>query len=314
MAGMKYMFVEQRAPTGLEENELTLVFDGEKKKIASWLADAGAGGVAEYLPADSLVAGYVSMREPWQIFQELTALTVEHDESFASNIAKVDEKLGPGFVANLTGALGNEAAFTVNGFSVSGPRWTMAALAYNPAVIDASLRKFLDAFNAELGPDDQNRRMAFEDENAGGKTWNTMKGGEVPFGVTWTYDQGYLVAASDRATAERAIATRNGGSPLVWSQEFQRQLPASAAIHPSAFAWLNTKGALGSLSALAPSPAVVKLLSERDSMLVVFDGKVDEIHAASRARIPGLILDAMLLQNLTRAREQLRAADASGGQ
>ena len=43
-----------------------------------------------------------------------------------------------------------------------------------------------------------------------------MKAGGFPFGVTWTYDQGYLVAASDRGSAERAIATRNGGSPLVW--------------------------------------------------------------------------------------------------
>jgi hypothetical protein len=292
------MFVEQRTPAGLEENELTLVFDGERKKMASWLADAGAGGVAEYLPADSLLAGYVSMREPWQIFQELTTLTM--DQSFASSVANVEEKLGTGFIANLTGALGNEAAFTVNGFSVAGPRWTMAALAYNPEVIDASLRKFMDAFNTELGPDDQNKRVVFGQENVGGRIWNTMKGGEFPLGVTWSYDQGYLVAGSDRATAERAIATRNSGSPLVWSQEFQRQLPASAGIHPSAFGWLNTKGALGDFAKLAPSPAIAKLLSERDPVLVVFDGKTDQIHAASRARIPGLILDAMLLENLKR--------------
>jgi hypothetical protein len=284
----------------LEENELTLVFDGERKKMASWLADAGAGGVAEYLPADSLLAGYVSMREPWQIFQELTTLTIDHEQAFASSVAKVEETLGAGFIANLTSALGNEAAFTVSGFSVAGPRWTMAALAYNPEVIDASLRKFMDAFNAELGPDAQSHRVVFEQENVGGRIWNTMKGGEFPLGVTWSYDQGYLVAASDRATAELAIATRNGGSPLVWSQEFQRQLPASSGIHPSAFAWLNTKGALGNFATLAPSPALAKLLAERDPVLVVFDGKTDQIHAASRARIPGLILDAMLLENLKR--------------
>ena len=82
MVGMKYLFVEQRAPAGAEENEVTLVFDGARKGMASWLADAGSGGVAEYLPADSLLAGYVSMREPWQLFQEFTALMMEHEESF----------------------------------------------------------------------------------------------------------------------------------------------------------------------------------------------------------------------------------------
>ena len=77
MIGMKYLFVEQRAPAGAEENEVTLVFEGARTGMASWLADAGSGGAAEYLPADSLLAGYVSMREPLQLFQEFTALMTE---------------------------------------------------------------------------------------------------------------------------------------------------------------------------------------------------------------------------------------------
>jgi hypothetical protein len=125
-----------------------------------------------------------------------------------------------------------------------------------------------------------------------------MKAGTLPFGATWTYDQGYMVAASDRATAERAIATRNGGSQLVWSPEFLGQLPASAGIHPAAFAWLNTKGALGIFSALSPNPALTTLLAERDPVLVVFDGTAEQIHAASRTRLSGLIMDVMLLGSL----------------
>jgi hypothetical protein len=122
----------------------------------------------------------------------------------------------------------------------------------------------------------------------------------LPFGVTWTYDGGYMVAASDRATGERAIATKNGGSALIWSQAFQNQLPASAGIHPSAFAWLNTKGALGIFSAFSSNPDVTKLLSEHDPVLVVFDGKPEQIHGASRTRLSGAIVDAMLLENLSR--------------
>jgi hypothetical protein len=173
-------------------------------------------------------------------------------------------------------------------------------VANNPPVIDSSLRKLVDTFNAELGSDEQDKRIVFGQESAGGRVWSTMKPGGVPFGLTWTYDQGYLVAASDRASAERAIATRNGGFPLVWSPEFLGQLPSSAGIHPSAFAWLNTKGALGILSALAPSPALGELVAERDPVLVVFDGTAEQIHAASRTRVSGLIMDVMLLESLSR--------------
>ena len=307
MTGMKYLFFEQRAPAGAEENEVTLVFQGERKGMASWLADSGSGGAAEYLPADALLAGYVSTREPWQLYQELTALMTREEESFEADMAEANRKLGAGFLDNLAAALGTEAAFALNGFSVGGPAWVMAGLANDPVVIDSSLRKLVDAFNAELAPEDQDKRIVLGQETEGGRVWNTLKPASFPFGLTWTYDRGYMVAASDRASAERAIATRNSGAQLVWSAEFLGQLPSSAGIHPSAFAWVNTKGALEIFSALAPNPALTTLLAERDPVLVVFDGTADDIHAASRTRLSGLIMDVMLLESLGRTREGLQS-------
>jgi len=306
MIGMKYLFLEQRAPAGAEENELTLAFQGPRKGMASWLADTGSGGAAEYLPADALLAGYVSTREPWQLFQEFTALMTREEPTFDSHLAEANAKLGAGFMDDLTKAMGTEGAFAFNGFSVNGPTWVMAALANDPAVIDSSLQKLVETFNAELAPEDQGKRIVFGQESAGGRVWSTMKPASFPFGVTWTYDEGYMVAASDRAAAERAIGTRHGGSSLVWSSAFLGQLPSSAGMHPSAFAWLNTKGALGILSALSPNPALTKLLAERDPVLVIFDGAAERIHAASRTRLSGLIMDVMLLESLGRAREGLQ--------
>ena len=299
MAGVKYVFLEQRSPEGAEENEVTLVFEGTRSGMASWLADAGSGGAAEYLPADSLLAAYVSMREPGQLFQEFTKLVTNQQSSLPNELTEVESKLGAGFVANLTAAMGTEAALAVHGFSATGPTWVTVALANDAAVIDNSFAKLVDTFNAELPPDQQDSRAVLAEENAGGRIWKTLRAGSLPFGVTWTYDGGYMVAASDRGTAERAIATRNGGSALIWSPAFQAQLPASAGIHPAAFGWLNTKGALGILSALSPNSEMTKLMAERDPVLVVFDGASDRIHAASRTRLTGAIMDAMLLQSLS---------------
>jgi hypothetical protein len=301
MIGMKYVFLEQRAPAGAEENEVTFAFQGARTGMASWLADAGSGGAAEYLPADALLAGYVSTREPLQLFEELTAQLTRSEPDFEQGLATMDEKLGAGFIQNLTAALGTEAAFAVTGFSASGPTWVMASVANTPAVIDSSLQKLVETFNAELGPDEQDKRIVFEQESAGGRTWSTMRPGGLPLSITWTYDQGYMVAASDRGVAERAISTRNGGSPLVWSPEFLGQLPSSAGLHPSAFGWLNAKGALEILSALSPSPTLRELVAARDPILVVFDGTPEQIHAASRTRISGLIMDVMLFESLGRA-------------
>jgi hypothetical protein len=269
--------------------------------MASWLADSGSGGAAEYLPADALLAGYVSTREPLQLFQELTSQITRSEPDFERGLATIDDKLGAGFLQNLTGAIGTEAALALTGFSASGPAWVMAIVANDPAVIDSSFQRLVDAFNAELGPDEQGKRIVLAQESAGGRAWTTMSPGGFPFGITWTYDQGYMVAASDRAVAERAIATRNGGSQLIWSPDFLAQLPSSAGLHPSAFGWLNAKGALGILSVLNPSPALRELVGSRDPILVMFDGTPQQIHAASRTRISGLIMDVMLIESLSRA-------------
>ena len=298
MIGMKYAFVEQRAPNGAEENEVTLMFAGARTGMGSWLADAGSGGAAEYLPADALLAGSVSTREPSQLFQEFTALVARADESMARDMAGIEAKLGAGFVTSLTAAMGTEAALAVDGFSVSGVRWTMAGLAYNPAVIDDAVQKFVGALNAEFAADQQDTRVSIAQETANGRVWHTLTGGGLPFGITWTYDRGYLVAASDRGSAERAIATRNSGSPLVFTQAFRSQLPASGGLHPSAFLWLNTKGAFEQFATAAVSPSMARLLSARDPMLVVFDVTPDQIRAASRTRLSGVILDAMALGSL----------------
>jgi len=109
-----------------------------------------------------------------------------------------------------------------------------------------------------------------------------------------------MVAGTDRVVVERAIATRNGGFPLVRSSDFLGQLPSSAGLYPSAFAWLNTKGDFAMLSPLAPSPALGELMARRDPILVVFDGSAGQIRAASRTHISGLIMDLMLIESLGR--------------
>ena len=301
MIGMKYLFLEQRAPAGAEENEVTFAFEGTRTGMGSWLADAGSGGAAEYLPADAFVAGYVSTREPLQLFEELAAQITKAEPGFERGLATLDEKLGAGFIQNVTAAWGTESALALTGLSVSGPTWVLASMVNDPPTVDSSLRKLVDAFNAELGPDEQAKRIVFEQENANGRTWSTIKPGGLPLSITWTYDRGYMVAASDRGSAERAIATANGGTPLVWSPNFLGQLPSSAGLHPSAFGWLNVKGAAGIVAPLIQSPGLRELAAGRDPILVVFDGTSEQIHAASRTRVTGLIVDAMLLESLSRA-------------
>jgi len=296
---MKHLFVERRGGLGVEENEVTLTFKGPRMGMASWLAGYGSGGDAEYISSDAIFGIFVSTREPRQLFDEFTATVNRWDPSFDQDLNEIEARLGANFARDLADAVGTESAFGLEGFSTSGPVWVAALLANNPTTLDNSIFKLVDEFNAQLKPEEQNKRIFLERSSADGRTWTTVKSGLVPFSAAWTYDRGYLVLASDLGVGSRAIATRNGGLPLVRSPLFQQQLPSSSGLHPSAFAWLNTKGALQGLAALLPNPELQKLMNARDPILVVLNGTTEQIHAASRTRITGLVMDAMLLNRLS---------------
>jgi hypothetical protein len=310
---MKHLFLEQRTQEGAEENEITLTFKGPRMGMSSWLASSGSGGAAEYLPSDATFAFYASTREPRQLFDEITAQMLKAAPADAGLLAEAEGKLGANFASNLAAAFGTETAFALEGFSVAGPVWVLTAIVNDGPTVDASIRTLVDAHNAELAAEDTTHRVTLEQETVEGRVWTTLKTSVKMLSATWTYDRGYLVAASDRGAATRAIATRSGGSQLVWSSDFQRQIPSSAGLHPSAFAWLNTKGALQGLEGMIQNSTLRSLLTERDPILVVFSGTTEQIHAASRTRLTGLLIDAMLLESIARPQGGAQEATVQGG-
>jgi hypothetical protein len=297
---IKHLFIGQRRDQGTEENEVAVTFHGPRTGLASLLANAGSGGAAEYLSSDAIAAIYISTREPQQLLEELLAQIYRSEPSFQSHLAEAEARLGISLTNDLARAFGTESAFAIEGFSLSGPVWVLAAMVNDPTALESSLRRLTEIWNAEMERSGQAARIRLEQEVIEGRAWNVMSVPPSPLSVTWTCDHAYLVAGPDRGTVTRAIGIRSGGSPLVWSPSFQQQLPASAGLHPSGFAWLNTQGALQKLASLMPYPSVQKLIAERDPILLVFSGATEQIRAVSRTRISGLLMDLVLLQGLGR--------------
>jgi len=306
--GQNGVIGEPRKP-GVEENEMALAFKRTRAGIASMLAATGSGGAAEYLSTDSIAAIYASTREPQQVFEELAALLSQFSPAFQGSLATVEAQIGTSFSNDLARAFGTESAFAIEGVSATGPVWTMAVLVNDSSVIDSAMRKLPDAVNDGFEKAGKPDRMKIEQESLDGRTWKKLN--IPPFSITWTYDRGYMVAGSDRGAAAKAVATRNGGTPLVWSSLFQQQLSSSTGLHPSGFVWLNTKGTFEALAALAPNPVVRELLAQRDPILVSFGGTTEQIRVVSRTGLSGLILNLML-QGMDSARAGYQANTQSG--
>ena len=293
---LKSLFLERREPRGVEENSLELSFKAPRVGLASLLANSGSGGAAEYLSSDVLAAAYVSTREPRQFFDELLSLVSRTNPEALTNLSRAEAALGVSFANDFASSLGNESAIGIERFSTSGVVWTMAVLVNDPPTLEQTLHRLFQGFNAQLTSQGRSELIVISRETIDGRIWTTLQIPQVPVTPTWTYDNGYLIAASDRGAALQAIAARNGGSALVWSSAFQRQLPSSDGLHPSGFAWLNTNGAFAGFATMVPNPTLQKLLEERDPMMVVFAANTDQIRAVSRTRLSGFVMNLLLLQ------------------
>lgn len=301
---MKHIFFEQLKVEGAEENEVTVTFKGPRTGLASMLASSGSGGAAEYLSSDAIAAVYVATREPRQMLEELFSRISQSEPSFQSHLGEVEAKLGMSLTADLADAFGTESAFALEGITASGPLWVTAVLVNDPGKIENTLRRLVEIWNAEMEAKGQPVRLLLDQEQVDGRTWTILKASSSASSIFWTYDRGYMVAGPDRGPVTRAIATRNGGSPLIRSYAFRRQLPSTAGLHPSGFAWLNTRGALQGFSTLIPNPVIQRLIAEQDPILVVMSGTTEQIRAVSRTRLSGLLMHVMLLEGLGRSRTE----------
>src|SRR4030095_13241323 len=154
---------------------VTLTFKGPRMGMASWLASSGSGGAAEYISSGAIFTIYASTREPRQLFDEIVAGLTKLEPSAAADLGDVERKLGVNFVADLTAALGTESAFALEGFSVAGPVWVVAVLVNDSTTVDNSVRRLVDLFNSELGPEDQAKLITIVQQTVRGGCGSTLQ-------------------------------------------------------------------------------------------------------------------------------------------
>ena len=309
LSTMRYLFFEQRSGDGSEGNEATLSFSEARKGMASWLGSPGPAGSAEYVSSEAVAALSASMRDPRQAFDEIFSLLGE-DSKLVAEIEKFESETGISIGLDIAASLGTDVTFAIERPSVPVPGWVIAFETVNPGALDETARRLVESYNQSLEYEQMDHAVTLAEETVNGRTWRSITTGDNGVGLHWTYDRGYFIGSMDRAVATRAIAVRESGSPLIHTARFQQRFPSTSDLHHSGFFWFNTNGVVADLASLVESPALKSLLDSREPMLVVFDGEAERIHAASRTRLTGVLLDTMLLGGIGHAGGVEQASDS----
>jgi hypothetical protein len=291
---MKCLFFEQRTANGIEENRATLAFSGARSGVAGWIAPKGAGGAAQYITADAVLAFSASTLTSLQMYQEMVARISQVNPDFQAKSQEMQTKLGINVADDIASALGTDFAFGIETPTLPVPGWVLTAEVYKPDSLNAAVAKLVAAYNAEQGSANQGKLLTLGQETANGALWHTLKSAAMKQQLAWTYDQGYVVMSNDIGLGAKAIQTRASGFPLVRSAAFTAQMPSAEGVSPAGFVWLNTKGALSTLLVKIPNPALQKLAVDRDPVLVVLNADTEQLRLASRTRITSLVLDMMV--------------------
>ena len=291
---MKHLFFEQRAPQGRLENEAALSFAGARKGIASWLAAPASTGSAEYASPNAILVVSASTRNPRQAFDELIAALGRVSSNIPDELNKFEQKTGVSVSQDIAAALGTDFTVAIERPTVPLPGWVGAFEVPQPALLDLSIRRLVDAFNRELPADKQEFKVTLTEQQESGRTWITIRSAASPHALYWTHDRGYLIVSQDRALATQAIQGRASGMTLVNSARFVAQMPATGAVHHSGFVWVNPEGSLAEAANLLSDGTLKAMLQNSEPVLVTIDGETERIRAVSRTRLMSLVFSTML--------------------
>ena len=274
-----HMIFQQKRFEDRTDHSAVLAFDGPRTGLASWLAEPAPMGSLSYVSPDAKLVASAILVDPALIAEQLIALSRESDGS--SGLAELEATLGLSLKDDFAAALGGEVTVALDGPVVPVPAWKVVVEVYDPDKLVWAMRQVLDAINQERVAEGR-ERMEWTEERAGGRTYYGFAG-ELP--VQFTFDEGYLVAATNRGLIERALRYRQSGYSIESSTRFSKLMPGDGRENFSAFLYQD---ALELIGPLAERIAQGQLSAEQQAAIESLRGQTEPTLAyayAEKSRI-----------------------------
>ena len=218
-----------------------LSFAGERQGIASWLAAPAPMGSLDFISPDAHAAAAFVVKEPSAMIEDLFAIAGSDDPE----LARLEQEIGLSLRDDVAAPLGGEVAFALDGPFLPKPAWKAVLEVYDPARLQHTIEVAVARLNDRLREEGE-AQVTLSSEQGGGRTWHRLDTQYA--GFSWTYVDGYLLAAPSRALLERTLDQRDAGTTLAASGRFRELLPRDARADFSALFYQNIGPALAPLA------------------------------------------------------------------
>jgi hypothetical protein len=225
---VNYLVASYTMSAARSTNQSELTFNGPRRGIASWIAAPKTMGGLDFVSTHPAFAADLILKSPPQIFDDLRDLMGE--TAFAS-LPQMEAQFNINLKRDLLGKLGGEIAFETQPMTLPGaPQATsfnQGAMAPKPGpfkvILSVSDPAGLQQTFANLLATAPVRTGQRQED---GVTFNTvtLPSQSDPVEINYFFLDGFLVIASDRATAREAARVHRSGESLAKSGKLREAL------------------------------------------------------------------------------------------
>ncbi len=312
MAGVRYFIAEQKQVGKEMEARASVGFDGPRTGMASWLANPAPMGALDYVSPEATVVTAFVVKSPAAIVSEL--LTFQQRSPAAAEKALADAQIQTGIDIrkDLAEALGGEFSLSLDGPAIPVPSWKLVTEVYDPVRIEATLEKFVEAYNRETVKTG-GRPLRTAQETVEGRKYYMIAGadGSPLTEAHYTFVDGYMIAGPTRTLVSRALQVKSAGTSITHSAAFVALLPRDHYNNFSAVIYQNLGTTLAPLVSLfggmipqgrgGQAGSMLQGLSNMKSTLIAAYGESDRISVATSGNLMGMSLNNLITGNLQNA-------------
>jgi len=237
-------------------------FDQTRRGIAGWLEAPAPMGAAEFISPDAAVGAAAIVKRPEALLAE--ALTWIGPE-----VPNLETGSDLASLQALAATMGGDVAIALDGPVLPIPSWKVAIEVYDPAGFQTEFVNLTSRINDRIASEGHDGRIVVESEVVGNRTdWVVRFTGSEAQGntVRYTFFDGYLIAAPNRALIDLAIEQRGNGYTLTRSSAFTALLASDGHVNLSAFVWEHMGPTLGPLASMVSGALDANELKTLQSM------------------------------------------------
>ncbi len=283
-AAPRFLMVEHRELNGEPENHLSLQFAGPRQGISSWLAAPAPIGSLSFVSPNASIAVALLSKDPKAIADDLLLMMKAGPDVADLTSQGVAFNLRNDLAANL----GGDFLVALDGPVLPTPAWKIVAEVNSAEGLEQAFERFAQA--TQKG---QQGKAAFKIETGetnGQKFYSLRNIGSGMILAEYTFAEGYLLVAPDRALLLEALHTRATGMSLARSSAFKAQLPKDENENCSAVAYQNLSPVLVPLLSQLSGPeaeTLRELAVDAKPTAICAWGKGDRIEAGSNSHLLG---------------------------